>query len=223
MPPVRTSARVHQHLLTALCTRQALRWAFRTAPTPLAVSPPTPSSDSSAVDRARWFLHEVQPHDDQLKAYLRGAFPAMRDVEDVVQESYLRIWKARGLQSIQSTKGLLFQIARRLAIDLLRHGRASPIDAQPDIGALPVTTDAPDAADSAATADAKRLLIEAVAALPTRYREILILRKLQQRPQKEVAERLGLSEKTVENLLARAIKKCEADLRARGALELYRR
>jgi hypothetical protein len=58
----------------------------------------TPRSETFAPPAAAlraWFAEEVQPHDAQLKAYLRGAFPAVRDVEDVVQESYLRVWRAR--------------------------------------------------------------------------------------------------------------------------------
>lgn len=46
-------------------------------------------------ETAHWFTEHVHPHDAQLKAYLRGAFPAVRDVEDVVQESYLRVWRVR--------------------------------------------------------------------------------------------------------------------------------
>jgi DNA-directed RNA polymerase specialized sigma24 family protein len=44
----------------------------------------------------------------------------------------------------------------------------------------------------------------------------VLLRKFEQIPQKEVAARLGLSERTVENLLGRGVKKCERYLRKRG-------
>ena len=45
------------------------------------------------LDRARWFKEEVHSLDTRLKSYLRGSFPSV-DVEDVVQESYLRTWLA---------------------------------------------------------------------------------------------------------------------------------
>ena len=175
------------------------------------------------TDHTRWFAEEVQPHDAQLKGYLRGAFPAVRDVEDVVQESYLRIWRARAKQPVACAKGLLFQIARRLALDTLRHDRASPIDAGRDLAALSVFSDEPDAAEAAALQERKRHLIDAVASLPNRYREIGLLRKFEELPQREVAARLGLTERTVENLLARAIRKCEDHLRRRGVLDRFDR
>jgi len=90
------------------------------------------------TEQARWFSEEVLPHDPQLKAYLRGAFPSVRDVEDVVQESYLRVWCARATQPIQSTRAFLFRVARNLALDFVRHERASPIIALGSLNELPV-------------------------------------------------------------------------------------
>lgn len=161
-------------------------------------------------------MEQVHPHDSSLKAYLRGSFPTVHDVEDVVQESYVRVWKARATQPIRSARGFLFQVARRVALDILRRGRASPIDSGRDLAASFVFHHDPDAAQAATLRERKRLLIDAVVALPARYREIVILRKLEDVPQKEVAARLGISERTVENLLARGVKRCEDYLRRRG-------
>jgi RNA polymerase sigma factor (sigma-70 family) len=176
----------------------------------------TPASALPAQNLSQWFADEVQPHDGQLKSYLRGAFPTVRDVDDVVQESYLRVWRTRAHQQVVSAKGLLFQIARHLALDLVRRERISPIDAGRDWAELSVIYQEPDAASVASIQERRRLLIDAVASLPNRYREIVLLRKFEELSQKEVAARLGLSERTVENLLARAVKKCERHLRRRG-------
>jgi RNA polymerase sigma-70 factor (ECF subfamily) len=63
-----------------------------------------------------------------LKAWIAGQFPAVKaDVEDVVQESYLRIWKVRLHRPIASAKAFLFTIARHLALDQIRRGKISPI------------------------------------------------------------------------------------------------
>jgi RNA polymerase sigma factor (sigma-70 family) len=51
--------------------------------------------------------------------------------------------------------------------------------------------------------------------LPDRCREIFILRKLKQVPQKEIASRLGISERTVESQVTRGMKLCEAFFRHR--------
>jgi RNA polymerase sigma-70 factor (ECF subfamily) len=172
------------------------------------------------AESSRWFADEVQPHEPMLRSYLRGAFPSVRDVDDVVQESFFRIWRTRSLQPVHSAKAFLFQIARRLAIDSVRRERASPVATQEvELGAI--AQEAPDVATALHNVQLRRRLVAAVVALPPRYREIVLMRKFEELPQKVVAERLGLSERTVENLLARGLKKVEARLRDEGWLERY--
>src|SRR5262249_37438840 len=72
------------------------------------------------VENARWFNEEVQPHHDQLKSFLRKEYPTVRDVDDVLQESYLRLVKVHASRPIGSAKALLFRIASHLAIDFIR-------------------------------------------------------------------------------------------------------
>jgi RNA polymerase sigma-70 factor (ECF subfamily) len=171
--------------------------------------------NSPEPDRNRWFAAEVQPHDAKLRAYVRGRFPGVRDVDDVVQESYLRLWKARALQPIRSAKSFLFCIASNLALDTVRRQRFSPIDDVTDFTGLFVMDDGPDAAASAARQQEIELLVEAIDALPDRCREIFILRKLRGVSQKDIAARLGLSEQTVQVQAARGLRRIAETLRRR--------
>jgi RNA polymerase sigma-70 factor (ECF subfamily) len=183
------------------------------------VSPPPTSSTpapGAGEAQARWFAEQVHPHDLQLKAYLRGAFPSVRDVEDVVQESYLRVWRAKAVQEVRSVRAFLFTVARRLAIDLVRRERFSPIAAADEREIERVPVDAPDAAELAGTHEKVRLVAEALVSLPPRCREVVMLYKLQGLPRPEVARRLGLAEKTVDEHLARGVAKLERWLRRRG-------
>jgi RNA polymerase sigma-70 factor (ECF subfamily) len=109
----------------------------------------------------------------------------------------------------------LFTVARRLALDLIRSQRRSPITAVTDLSCLFVSNGAPDAADAASTAQEIELLVEAVDRLPARCREIFILRRLRGIPQKEIASRLKLSEQTVQVQAARGIRRCEEFMRRR--------
>lgn len=169
-------------------------------------------------DQARWFSEQVLPHDPQLKAYLRSSFPGVRDVDDVVQESYLRLWRWRAVQPIRSAKAFLFHVARNVALNRVARDRRSPIlpAGVGETGARAVLDSSADAAEHAAREETLRLLAEALAALPPRCREITVLRKLHSIPQREIATRLGLSEKTVEEQVSRGVRRCEAYLRRRG-------
>lgn len=158
---------------------------------------------------AQWFANEVRAHDAVVKAYLRNSFPAIRDVEDVAQESYLRAWKAHATRPITSAKAMFFTVARRLALNLLRRERRSPVIAAAEHEQAAAVDAAPDAALAASTAEEIELLIEAVDSLPARCREIFVLRRLQSVPQKEIAARLGLSEQTVQVQAARGLCRCQ--------------
>jgi RNA polymerase sigma factor (sigma-70 family) len=161
-------------------------------------------------DQARWFAEEVQPHDAQLKSYLRGSFPTVRDVDDVVQESYLRVWRARLNRPITSAKSFLFQVARHLAVDLLRRDRASPVDRLPDLADLSVLDDGPGVVEIACTREEIALLARAFDTLPARCRAVMILRQIEGVPQKEIARRLGLSELTVQTHVVHGLRRLEA-------------
>jgi hypothetical protein len=100
---------VHKRLVIAIwvaCAQAALR----------VNQPPTDPQPVQNVETVHWFRDEVYPLDSALKAYLRRTFPSVHDFEDLVQESYLRIWKARLLRPIASTRSFLFQVARHAAI-----------------------------------------------------------------------------------------------------------
>lgn len=177
---------------------------------------PQPSPDVE-IEQCRWFTEEVHPHGAQLKLYLRKAFPSVRDVEDVVQESYVRIWKARAAQPIRSAKGFLFEVARRLAIDFTRHQARSPIDAIPDFPELSVIEDRPGIAEAVSTKEEVAVLARALDALPTRCREVMILRQIEGRSQKEIAAQLRLSELTVQTHVVQGLRRMRAFFRLHGS------
>lgn len=202
----------------------------RAGPQPLRLSAPgTPSktaaesevapfapSGETAEALSRWFREQVQPHDGRLKAWLRGSFPSVRDVDDVVQESYLRIWKTRAARPIRSAKSFLFVIARNLAINVLRRQRVSPVIFDGDLAGSDVLMDEPSAAELLTEREKMELLSDALVALPARTRAIFILHKLEGQSQAGVACQLGITEKAVEHQVARAIRLCEAFIRSRG-------
>jgi RNA polymerase sigma-70 factor (ECF subfamily) len=186
------------------------------------VSPPPLSSEPAAtVEQSRWFADEVHAHDSSLKSYLRSSFPTVRDVDDIAQESYLRIWRHRAVEPIRSAKAFLFKVAQRLALDHLRRQRRSPMDPGRDWETSFVLDEKPLAHEILGHDEKVRLLADAIDALPARCREVVVLRKLKLLSQRETAERLGISEKGVENQLARGLERCRAHLRRRGLTDLF--
>ncbi|MEJ1971974.1 MAG: RNA polymerase sigma factor [Lacunisphaera sp.] len=188
-------------------------------------TPPPPLSAAASSESVDWFAREVGPHDGQLKAWLRGKFPAVRhEVDDVVQESYLRIWKRQAVSPIASVKAFLFTAARNVAIDLLRRHQRSRVDSLEALSSLETSSvimdEAPNAAETLTIQERYDLLVEAVSKLAPRCREVVLWHKFRGLTQREVAVRLGISERTVEVHVRTAVAQCEAYLRARGVTTL---
>jgi RNA polymerase sigma factor (sigma-70 family) len=171
----------------------------------------TPPRDSASplLDSAAWFVAELAPHEAALRAYLHGLVAAS-DVDDLVQETFARLLRARDLGPIASPRGLLFATARNAARDLFR--RRATANAVPiaEIDESCVFDEAPGVAETVSRRQEKDLLAVAIADLPPRCREILVLRKFENLSHREIARRLGIAEHTVEAQLTKALHRCEA-------------
>ncbi len=174
------------------------------------------TGSGNASESTRWFTEEVHRHDRDLRNHIRRAFPSIGDVDDVMQESYLRIWKRRGVEPIRCAKAFLYMVSQRIAIDILRRRRRSPTEGVEDLALLEVADDSPAVHDRLSLDEKVELLVEAIDSLPSRCREVVILRKLKSLSQHETARLLGITEKGVEAQLARGMERCRRFFRRRG-------
>ncbi len=172
--------------------------------------------DNPQSDQARWFEEEVKPHEPALRAYLKSRFSDVHDIDDLVQESYLRVLEARKHGRISSVKAYLFATARNAALTILRRPHIFSDKTVTDFPALCVMEEGMDVAERASINQEVALLTDAIDSLPGRCREIFILRKLKGVSQKEIAARLGISDQTVQVQVSRGIKKCADYLRQQG-------
>lgn len=174
----------------------------------------------SQVEQARWFADEVKLHEPILRAYLRKRFPSLPDHDDIVQEVYIRILRAESKGNLTScARAFLFTIARNIAIDLLRRRQRNPAEAIPDSEALPLLEEAPGVVESLERRQRREMLLEAMATLPARCREVVALRHLEGLSYKEIAERLGISTETVKAHLAKGLHDCTNYFQKRGQLK----
>ena len=171
---------------------------------------------SQNSDSARWFAEEVLPHEAALRAWLRARFPVVTDTDDLVQEAYARLMQAHATGPIACPRAFLFVTARNLALNHLRHQRIERPEGAAEIDALSVADERVGIPEALAHAEDFQILIRAIESLPERCRQVVTLRKIYGLSQKEAAERLGISEHTVEAQGSIGLQKCIEYFRRHG-------
>lgn len=133
-----------------------------------------------------------------MRAYLQKRFPILSDHDDLVQEAYTRMLNARRSGRKLSVKSFLFTITRNLAIDMFRRRKKAlyhePLDESVDVVSLEENT---DVSVTAEREHRQAVLIDAIATLPERCREVMMLRHLDGLHYREIGERLGIAPNTV--------------------------
>jgi RNA polymerase sigma factor (sigma-70 family) len=162
-----------------------------------------------------WFQNEVRPHETEMRRML-GDLAASDDIDDLVQESFLRLLRMREKVPVFHPRALLLGIARNAAFDLYRRRRTARTNSVGENEHLDVPDEGPSTQDIVSLRQENILLEEAIRDLPSRCREVLVLRRLEGLSQKEAAERLKISVKTVDAQLTRALKRCAAYLSKHG-------
>lgn len=171
----------------------------------------------ASAENTRWFAEEVQPHESALRSYLKHRFPGVSDHDDLVQETYTRLLRARMAGAVRHTRAFLFTTARNAAIDFLRRRGVRPVQAIPDSDKLCVLDPCRgSAADIINHEQEIRILTEAVQALPDRCREVIVLRYIEGFSYREIAERMAVSPETVKTQIAKGLRRCAEFCTAHG-------
>lgn len=156
-------------------------------------------------ERAGWIARNVIPHEAAIRAWLKRNRLYDLDVDDVVQEMYARIVALESFDVVRDPKRYAFQVAHSIVVDHYRKARIVSIFSIGNVEELGLA--APDAnpEQKATFHDEINEIEVAIATLPQRTRDVLMLRRVAGLSQKETAERLAIAEKTVEKHMARGV------------------
>lgn len=150
-----------------------------------------------------WFVREILPHEQALMRFLHRNWRDHDEVSDLRQEIYVRVYESATRKPPDSPKSFLFATARNLLTDRIRRQRIVSITAVGDLEQLNVLKDELEPDRWLGGREALARLAHALDRLPDRCREVVWLRRVEDLPQKEIARRLGISEKTVEKHIAK--------------------
>ena len=148
------------------------------------------------------------PHLDAAYRFARWLSRSSTDAEDVVQEAFLRAFRAFDTLRGTDAKAWLLAIVRNchateLKQQLRRAAVSLPAEDEEPSGAAAIAA-APDPESASLAADERRTLDRLIAALPEEHREVLLLREAEDLSYREIAAVTGIPIGTVMSRLARA-------------------
>jgi RNA polymerase sigma-70 factor (ECF subfamily) len=164
------------------------------------------------TDAFQWVLGTYRP---SLLSYAGKFLDDPQDMEDVVQDAFVRLWTHRdSLRAGGSVKCLLFATVKTRCVDSLRRRTRRRALA----GRIPTPSPLPTPLEDLQASELKGKADEAIRQLSERRRTVFRLIRFQGLSYREVAETMSVSTQTVANTMSSAL----ADLRmalSSGAVE----
>lgn len=157
-------------------------------------------------DRAAWLARHVLPHEAALRAWLRQKYALGVEVDDIVQETYAILAGLESVDAIRNPRSYAFQTAHSLILAHLRRSKIVSIRSASDLELAGAMADTPTPEQVAEDRDELANVARVLGELPPKVREVFLLRRVQGLSQRETAERLGISENSVEKRISQGIR-----------------
>ena len=155
-------------------------------------------------------LGVYETHAGALKRFVSRFLGSQHDVDDVIQEAFLRAYNAECGKGIDQPKSYLFKVAKNVALNQLRQNTRKPTDYLEDFEPSDVLVGSDTLEDEVMAQQKLGIHCAAVAALPEKCRKVYLMRKVYAMSYKEIADTLGITVSTVETHLEKGFARCAA-------------
>lgn len=163
-------------------------------------------------EHAAFVQHLFERYRRALQRHVSALLGSWVDAEDVVQETYSRLLAVSDLDRTEPrARSYMFRVATNLAYDRHRRPREQSLD---DIDPAVTALDSHRGPDAIIDLDrAMEALGQTLLQLNPRSRRVFLLRSAEGLSYEAIAERLGISKRTVEREMKHALDACQRRLR----------
>jgi RNA polymerase sigma factor (sigma-70 family) len=162
-------------------------------------------------DRRERFEEHVLPHLDAAYNLARWLTRNEHDAQDIVQESYMRAYKFFDSFRMGNARPWLLKIVRNTSYTWLQQNRPRDLTANID-DSLDIESKDPSPEAQLLRTDEAGRVRQALEDLPVEFREVMIMRELEELSYKEIAEVTATPVGTVMSRLARGRKRLQQSL-----------
>jgi RNA polymerase sigma-70 factor, ECF subfamily len=173
----------------------------------------TTAMPTTSESRTEIFTKLFAESRQALHRYIQRFVGSNETAKEIVQEAFLRTYRQR--ESVTTLRAFLFSTARNLAANEYRHRRTVERNASGDFSRSRADTEHESLETELLRDERNQLIQEAIDRLPPQCRAAFALRVFHECSYKEVADRLGISAKTVEKHIARGLRETHSYLNRR--------
>jgi RNA polymerase sigma-70 factor (ECF subfamily) len=151
--------------------------------------------------RHQWIADHILPWEAEVRRWLGRYTRTMfaDDIDDLIQEAYAKLWST-DFTRIRDGRSFLYSVVRNTLQDQLRRARVVQIECVAEMDALDID-EAPGPERWVSARQQYEQLVRVLEKLTPHRRAVYQLRKFEGLSLREIAQKLGVTEKTVENLL----------------------
>jgi RNA polymerase sigma factor (sigma-70 family) len=157
-------------------------------------------------ERSLWLARQILPHEPALRAWLRRRPVHGLEIDDIVQETYAVLAAMASVDHIDNPRAYAFQAAQSIVLRHVRRARIVRIESLGDTEFSSPPADDPSPEHQASARQELRRVLAVIEGLPAKCREAFTLRKVTGLSQRAVAQRMGITESTVEKHVGRALR-----------------
>ena len=170
-----------------------------------------PRTTRMADDHLDYVQRLFETYREPLMRYVTDLLSGPDDAEDIVQETYVRLLRAKDLDRSESrTRGYIFTIARNLAFDRFRHRKVEGYQVPYEDAGLSSSEPQPERiVDFEQGIEiVKQCLLE----LKPRSRQVFLMRTSEDLTFQQIGECLGIGKRTAEREMKNALDYCQSKL-----------
>ncbi len=176
-----------------------------------ALTPPEAAdrAPDSLADHSRVIAELFRAHNGALVSFLAARLQNAQDARDVAQEAYVRLLQLDSPGALSFLRGYLFKIAENLAIDRIRHRALRARVAYTEKLLFDELDEHPSPERNLIAQEELSRISARLMELPENCRRAFIMHVLLDRPTKDIAAEMNVSDRMVRNYVTRGLLTCQ--------------